>query len=176
VTNDYQMVNEWSVQADPGVVWVALHELRFSDLPMAALLRWTRSLPPHLATRPSAVTVMAEVRGAGFTVLEEDPPHRLEIGRIARFWEPRPDGPVVPDRAAFDAFAEPGYAKGVLRVELHPVDGATRVTTRIQVSTTDERSRRKFGVYWSTVGPGTVRLRTTVLTAVQRRARGLSRV
>lgn len=49
-------------------------------------------------------------------------------------------------------------------------DGASRVVTETRILATDAAARRRFGLYWRVIYPGSALIRVMWLRAVKRRA------
>jgi uncharacterized protein YndB with AHSA1/START domain len=163
-----------SISAPPELVWQALFEVRLSDLVAVRALIFIRSLPARLMGRQfqasEGLTLFEGVKSR-FAIVTQEAPRLLEIGRIARFWQPVPkDGPVAKDYEDFAAFAEPGYAKALMSFEFQPEGEGTRMLTTTRVTATDAKSRRKFRAYWLVVRPGAGAIRRAMLNAAERRA------
>ncbi|MBW3612638.1 MAG: hypothetical protein KY392_02115 [Chloroflexi bacterium] len=102
-------------------------------------------------------------------MLERRTTTRIVLGLVAPPW--RLDGGLRPtDAAHFDAFDEPGYVRITWSFVLAPVrDGsATLLVTETRVAATDAHARRRFGRYWSVVGPFSGIVRRMMLAAVAR--------
>jgi|SRR5579859_707048 len=176
---DHEMTHDRYIPASPEIVWQALVELRPADLPVARTLFWLRGLPSAVRGQrfrsSETLTMLEGVRQARFSVLTFEEPRLVEIGRIAKFWQATPTGgPVVTDRAEFDAFCEPDFAKAIMSIELAPRDGGTLVTTSTRIRGTDDGARKKFGRYWSVIRIGSATIRGAMLSAADRRARELA--
>jgi len=101
----------------------------------------------------------------------EDPGRELVFGIAGRFW--RPDGGLrkIPNRDAFVAFVEDGFAKGAWNLRIEPVDGgACDLTTETRVQCFGAAARRKFRLYWSLIGPFSGMIRRALLRDIRRRA------
>ena len=67
-------------------------------------------------------------------------------------------------------FAQPGSDQ-----PRTPAVGGTRLSCETRVVATDPRTRRRFGLYWLAVQPGSSAIRWELLTAVAMRAETRSR-
>ncbi len=176
---DVEMSHSRTIQAPPALVWRSLFEVRGTDLPVAGAFLQIRDFPGRLAGRvpaaPRSRTLFERAEDSAFGILSKDEDRLVEMARIARFWEPVPtNGPVVADRAEFDAFRGPGFAKTLISFELTPLGVGTRVVTTTRVATTDSTARRRFLVYWYLIGRFAGVLRTAMLAAMERRALALA--
>ena len=75
----------------------------------------------------------------------------------------------VADRASFERFAEPGYAKATMGFLARREGGGTRLLTETRVLATDAPARRRFRFYWRLIRPGSGAIRRSWLAAVRRR-------
>jgi hypothetical protein len=162
------------IAAEPPRVWAAMHAFSYAELPVTRLLMAVRSGGPwgsgfraRLAETPVLPNVPMPVLGR-----RED--RELVVGRVAKFWRPRPVAGPDPTRTAegFVAFAEPGWAKAAMSLQLSPLPGGgTLLAAETRVQVTDAAARRAFTAYWLLIrvgGAGFIRLE--MLRAIARRA------
>jgi hypothetical protein len=77
----------------------------------------------------------------------------------------------VTSASEFVGFDAPGFAKAAISLEVEPLaQERCRVTTRTRIVATDEDARRRFGLYWALIRPGSALLRWAYLAAVRDRA------
>jgi hypothetical protein len=69
----------------------------------------------------------------------------------------------------YRAFELPGYAKATMNFLITESESACVVTTETRVHATDPRSRRRFGIYWLAIYPGSALIRRMWLRAIKRR-------
>ncbi|MFB7620216.1 hypothetical protein [Kitasatospora sp. NPDC056181] len=167
------------VPAPPELVWQALLGLRAADLPLVGLFVVIRDIPSRLAGRlaveDASRTLVERAAHSGFGIVRREPGRAMEMARIARFWQPVPTNAAVPaDRAEFEAFAEPGFAKALITFELTALDGRTAVETVTKVWATDDEAKRRFRLYWLLAGGPAGLLRSALLAAAERRAVALA--
>lgn len=171
----FRLTRSAVIEAPPEVVWRALFSIRLSDMRVMRLLFWLRSLPAWLKGGEFKVSEdipLYEGIQRRFAVLTQVEPEVIEIGRIAKFWHPIPaEGPLVADRAEFEAFCAPDYAKAVMTFLLEPEQGGTRLTNKTTVVTTDSSAAWKFGAYWFAIRPGVAAVRRGMFGAVRRAVR-----
>jgi hypothetical protein len=78
----------------------------------------------------------------------------------------------------FRALARPGIAKAAMSFRIEDLglgSGECRVTTETRVGAADPATRRRFGLYWAFIYPGSSLIRYGWLEAIRRRAEaGLS--
>jgi hypothetical protein len=151
------------ITAPPEAVWAAALAVTAEDLPVTRLLMKVRTAGHSRMAGP-----LLEMMG--MPELGRSDGQEIVLGEVAKFWQPRParraSAPEV-----FAAFAEPGWAKGAISLQLTTTETGTELAAETRVEATDERSRRIFGVYWTFIrlgGAGFIRLE--LLGAIARRA------
>ncbi|WP_457030391.1 hypothetical protein [Kitasatospora sp. P5_F3] len=174
----FHMKHDKVIAAPPELVWQAMFEVKLSDLLVVQALIFARGVPARLTGRQfkasEGLTLFEGVKER-FAIVTNDEPRKLEIGRIAQFWQPVPkDGPVAKDYEDFVAFNEPGYAKALMSFEFQPEGAGTRMITTTKVAATDEQARRKFAAYWLVIRLGAGAIRRAMLSAAERRALALA--
>lgn len=160
------------VDADRPAAWGALMGVDLLELgrraPLVGILGAIRMLPElvgHLLhgerppTAPESMRLRDLVRmpptEGGWVLLAERPGEQIALGLVGKFWRPViPYAVVTPE--AFRDFAEPGYAKTIYQLSVHPLeDGRTLLSGLMRTATTDEHARRWFRRYWTSgVGSG----------------------
>ena len=164
------------VRATPARADAAVRALTLREVPLVAVLTAVRSLPDLPGRRrrsPSSGAgrpLLEQAVAAGFTVLDDVPGEQVVLGLIAQMW--RPGGQVVrpAGRTGFLEFAEPGFAKAAMVVQVTPQDGGTRVDTETRVRATDPGARRAFARYWLLIGPFSGLIRHLLLRGIAARA------
>ncbi|MFC4909040.1 hypothetical protein [Actinomadura gamaensis] len=154
------------IEAPPETVWRALLATGSDDLPLTRVLMGIRTGGRARMSGPL-------VERAPLPELGRQEGREIVVGRVAKFWKPRPvAGPSGTDGAdGFAAFADPGWAKAAMAFQVVPTKGGTVLAADTRVLATDPRSRRIFGLYWGFIrlgGAGLIRLE--LLRAVARRA------
>jgi hypothetical protein len=155
------------IAAEPPQVWAALHTVTYRELPLTKLLMSVRT-----AGRARLDGPLAE--GLRMPVLGQAEAREAVLGQVARYWTPRPvTGPATSRTPeGFARFAEPGWAKAALSLQLTPLPGGrTLLAAETRVLATDPAARRAFARYWRLIragGAGLIRLE--LLRAVARRA------
>ncbi|MGB5759662.1 MAG: hypothetical protein WBM50_22295 [Acidimicrobiales bacterium] len=176
------------VRGEPSAV---LEEVRNLDLlslhsPLLDTVMWVRTLPEKMGRKePADVPSMrlgdlfdeaAEpTADQPWVGLGERKGRELVIGVVGKFWQPSISWNTVPaDR--FVSFDEPGWGKIAASISVVPYGtGRTLVTYEARTRTTDQRSRRRFGIYWRVVSPFVGVVMRSLLTAVSRRMEELER-
>jgi hypothetical protein len=161
------------IDAPPSVVWEELHRLRLSSLPVTLLFSAVRALPVLLAgrgrRRGGLDRTFLDV--VPIPELASDPPSHVVFGGVLQAW--RLTGgrrPPELDAAGVRAWSEPGWVKVGMEFRLTRTLGGTRLICETRVAATDAATRRRFGLYWLAVRPGSSAIRWELLTAVAMRA------
>jgi hypothetical protein len=160
------------IKAPPDVVWDALHEVKLSGLPLTVVLSAARFVPVllsgkgfgHLRDRPFLDVLPVPP-------LSTDPPESVVFGGALQAWRLRggEEGPSL-DADELRDFTEPGWVKAAMDFRLTPRGHGTELSSETRVVSTDDRTRRRFALYWLFVRPGSTAIRWEVLTAVQLKA------
>ena len=166
------------IDASPSVVWEELHRLQLSSLPVTLLLSAVRALPVLLSgrgrRRGGLDRTFLDV--VPIPELASDPPSHVVFGGVLQPW--RLAGgkrPPVLDAAGVRDWSQPGWVKVGMEFRLTPALGGTRLSCETRITATDAVSRRRFGLYWLAVQPGSSAIRWELLTAVALRAEARSR-
>jgi uncharacterized protein YndB with AHSA1/START domain len=142
------------VHASPERVWAAIHERDFADSWLIRLLMAIRARGRRASGGPSP-----------FTVVAEDPPREVVIGIEGPFWKlnckPRP--------VTRESYRQPPPAGTALAAwNFAFADGVLSTETRVLCG--DPASRRKFGMYWLVIRPGSGLIRRVMLRRIRRNA------
>jgi hypothetical protein len=111
-------------------------------------------------------TVFEGFKGMGFREVAQDAGRELVVVGIGQFWKPSGGLQKVTSKEQFLSFQEPGYAKTAFNFRIE--DGELSTETRI--AGTDAHARRRFGLYWLLIRPGSGLIRREWLRAIDRRA------
>ncbi len=179
------------VHASPEATWAALMDVDLIDVgrrhPMVAVLGAIRVLPDvvsHLAHGEPLGGQPVQMRlddlvglpmnQGGWVLLGRREGEEIALGLVGRFWKPVIEYAAVETRAAFQAFAEPGFAKTVYALSVQPLAGGRSLLSGVmRTATTDEHARRWFRRYWTLgVGSGAHVLVNGLLDVVRERAEG----
>lgn len=167
------------IAAPPEVVWEELHGLKLSGLPVTLALGGIRALPGLLTGKWHGALDQTFVDVVPVSVLSSDSPTAVVFGGALQPWKlTGGERPPALDAESLRDWAEPGWVKVAMDLRLTPVRGGTTLSSETRVVATDAGARRRFGLYWLVVGPGSSATRWELLTAValkaEHRARGLT--
>lgn len=165
---DRREVHRRKSAASPPALWDAIHDLRASELTAMRILMGMRTLGRRADQEDQ--TVLEGFRRMGFRKVAEEPEQELVVAGIGRFWTPSGGLRKVKDVDQFLHFQEPGYAKVAFNFRL--VDG--EISTETRIAATDPQARRRFGLYWLLIRPGSGLIRREWLRALDRRAKAPS--
>jgi hypothetical protein len=162
---DRREVHRRTVDAPPTAIWAAARDLRGNELTTMRLLMGIRTLGRR--SGDDSRTVLDTFRWMGFRIVDEDPERELVVAGIGRFWQLSGGLRRVEGREHFTAFDEPGYAKVAFNFRLE----GRELSTETRIAGTDAHARRRFGLYWLAIRPGSGLIRREWLRAIDRRAR-----
>ena len=98
--------------------------------------------------------------------LSDEPGHEAVVGTVVCCRRTRLSGA---DR--FPGLTQPGIAKAGMNFRIEDLGaGECRVTTETRVFATDVATRRRFGLYWAFIYPGSSLIRDGWLAAIKKRA------
>jgi hypothetical protein len=175
---DFVERHEVAVRAAPAVAYRAIWDTDFRVSPVIRWLLLLRSLPGSVFSsrevpRPGRSLTLQTVIEGGFGLLAEAPGAEVVLGVAGRFW--RPVGNLEPFRREdFTGALPDGLAKAVWSFAVHE-RGAGQlalITTETRIVCADAASRRKFGAYWTLIGPFSGLIRTLMLRAIRRTCEG----
>jgi hypothetical protein len=173
---EYEDTVERVLDVPPDRALAGVMGATFRDVPLASLLLLVRGLPV-LVRRRRLPSLDRSFYGdllatPGFVELSRDD-HTIVAGYVGRPWTLTGGGRRL-TAAEFGAFEEPGYAKALADFTAEARDGHTVLRTTTRIHLTDERSRRRFRLYWLVVHPGSLAVRHSWLAGAERWARGAS--
>ncbi len=173
----FHEVHALRMQASPERIFQAVKAVTAKEIKLLLFLMGVRALPALLLgrARPRGKgdrPILEVATESGFLVLAEEANRELVLGTIGRFWKLLGAEPVrIADAQEFLAFHQPGYAKVAMNFCIEDAeDRRTRVTTETRIYATDAEARKKFGLYWRIVHPGSALIRRMWLRAIQKRA------
>jgi hypothetical protein len=165
------------VHAPPRVAYRAIRDVTADEIFLFRTLTWIRNphLPGHgqedILNAPGKKPILEVAMRSGFRLLREEPDSEIVLGtvvlsngvsRIAN-----------PDE--FRSFRQPGNALATINFVVRDTGGGWCVVrTETRILATDAASRRRFGVYWRMIYPGSWLIRLNWLRAIRRRAEAAS--
>ncbi len=168
-TYDRREVHRRPTAASVPAVWDAVNSLNGDELRAMRMLMGLRTLGRR-RRRSGDRTVLEGFERMGFRKVAEEPDKELVIAGIGCFWKPSGGLRRVEGREHFERFEEPGYAKVAFNFRL--ADGELSTETRIVG--TDAHARRRFGLYWLMIRPGSGLIRHEWLRAIAKQAQSTS--
>jgi hypothetical protein len=175
---DYQFVerHQTRVHAPPEAVYRAIRAVTAEEIRTFRTLTWIRRAGGHnppgreSILEPDWRTPILDVATrSGFVWLADQPPREALVGTVVCC-----RGARVEDARAFRELARPGIARAAMNFEVEDAgSGYSRVTTETRVVAHDPATRRRFGLYWAWIYPGSALIRLGWLEAVRRRAEGM---
>jgi hypothetical protein len=168
---DFNEIHATKVEASPARVMRAIREVAPREIRLFRVLMMLRGFGLRDGDRRAAARPLLD--GAlrrGFLVLAEDD-RELVMGVAGRFWKPSGETIRLASPREFLDFDRPGCAKAAVDFRLEGGSGGpTRVTTETRILGTDAGGRRKFGLYWRVIHPGSAFMRRMWLAAIKKRA------
>lgn len=172
---DFREVHSTVIRATPRRVFEAIKLVTPEEIPLVAILFAIRGLPARLTGRPALAVstgapLLEQALRAGFVMLAESPDQELVLGTVGQFWSLRGGSSFsVSTPAEFVGFNQPGHAKAVLNFHLMEMEvGRVELSTETRILTLDPASRRRFGLYWRVIYPGSALIRRMWLRAIRR--------
>jgi hypothetical protein len=170
----FREVHRIAVLAPADAARRAIREVTARDIRGFRLLTWLRRAgrpgPPggSILNPPPDEPILKVALRSGFMQLANTE-RELVIGTFVMTPPRAKHQPGTPDE--FLAVAAPGYAKAVMNFRVQESQLAMSVvTTETRVFATDERTQRRFALYWWTIRLGSGLIRWMWLRAIRRRA------
>jgi hypothetical protein len=167
--------HEARVRAKPEAVYRAIRSVTADEIRLFRTLTWIRS--PRLARRRERESILDPSRRepildvatrTSFVWLADAPGHEIVVGTVVCC-----DGARAGNAEEFRRLTRPGIAKAAMDFRIEDAGaGECRVTTETRVVATDPATRRRFGLYWAFIYPGSSLIRYGWLEAIRRRAEG----
>lgn len=180
---EFNEVHSISIQAPPDKIFTAIKELTQADLsPLIFLMHNIRQLPAKLLGKGISrnfisVSFLEQLYEGGFIPLAEEINREIVFGLIGQFWSltGTDDNPSISDPRAFLAFDHPDYAKVAANFLIQQdVESAHfRCSTETRIHVPDNKTRRKFALYWRLISMGSGWIRMMWLRAIKRKALAL---
>jgi len=170
----FREVHRIAVLAPADAARRAIREVTARDIRGFRLLTWLRRAGRpgpaggSILNPPPDEPILKVALRTGFIQLANTE-HELVIGTFVMSPPQAKRQPDTPDD--FLAITAPGYAKAVMNFRVRESQLAmSMVTTETRVWATDERTERKFALYWWTIRLGSGLIRRMWLRAIRRRA------
>jgi hypothetical protein len=159
------------IHASPERVYGALRFVTAGEIRLFRTLTWIREprrpwrkAPESILAPPARQPILDVALRSGFLLLADEPPREIVVGTVVC-------GTRVADAQEFARLDRPGHAKaGMNFVATDEGAGWTRLRTETRVYATDNAARRRFGLYWRAIYPGSALIRLMWLRAVRARA------
>jgi len=172
----FNEVHTTEIHGSAAQVFAAFKSVTAEEIPLALLLMGIRNLPARLLRKPiprlaRGTPVLEQFLRGGFLLLAEVPDRELVVGRIGQFWDlwGGKTPALITTGEQFRAFGLPGFAKAAVNFIVMGDRNGIKVSTETRVYACDPTARRKFGVYWRLIHPGSALIRRMMLRAVKRR-------
>ena len=170
----YQFVelHETRVRATPSAVYRALRAVRADEIRTFRTLTWIRS--PRLPWRerresimdPRQDPILDVATRSGFVWLADEPGREAAVGAVVCCQPMR-----LTNADQFRRLTQPGFAKAGMSFRIEDLGaGECRVVTETRIFATDSGARRRFGMYWGFIYPGSSLIRYGWLAAIKKRA------
>lgn len=149
----------------------AIREVTAREIRLFRFLTWLRRVgrpgPESILNPPPDKAILDVALRTGFVLLAESP-REIVIGTTVV----SPAGGVPPSNSdEFLATISPGWAKAVMNFRIdHAALAMCVVTTETRVWAADEKTKRRFALYWWTIRLGSGLIRRMWLRAIRRRA------
>jgi hypothetical protein len=161
------------VHAPPRVAYRAIRDVTADEIFLFRTLTWIRNphLPGHgqenILNAPGKKPILEVAMRSGFRLLREEPDSEIVLGTVILS-----DGVSrIANPDEFRSFRQPGNVLATINFVVRDTGGGWCVVwTETRVLATDAASRRRFGVYWRMIYPGSWLIRLNWLRAIRRRA------
>lgn len=164
--------HEIVVKAPASTAYAAARMLDIEQSVIVRLIFWLRQVIMRTPRAPDdrRRPFVERAQALGWAVLVDIPGRRTVLAAITRPWQ-RAVTFIPMNGVDFLAFNQPGYAKIIWAIEVHP-DGTHHsvASTETRVQLTDPISRRRFRLYWALLSPGILAIRYLSLRLIRRQA------
>ncbi len=175
---DFREQHSRLIAASSEQVRSALFAITAWDLPFSSLMLGLRLAPVALLARKRPPSLGRPVMDLfielGFVELARTE-HEMVLGTVGQFWRFREELLPLSSAEMFTRFEEPGFAKGAINFRIEDEGRTALLSTETRVQATDDQARRSFRPYWVPVRAIGGLMRSEMLRAVSRRAKGTSR-
>ena len=141
---DEREYHQIELRGKPTQVYESVRALDFSDSFLIRILFRLRGLPATLKS-------VDDLLEAGFVLVDELPGQEFVLGLIGKFWAPTAKLEKV-NALRYREFNHKGYAKVAWNFAVNKTShGLVKVSTETRIICMDDRSRRRFRLYWRLV-------------------------
>ncbi len=159
---DKREYHEIEIKGNLNEVYQAVRFLDFSDSLIIRRLFRLRGLP-------ATMKGLGDLLRVGFVLVDELPGEELVLGFVGKFWTPTAEILRLSPSQYLD-FNLTGYAKGAWNFAVSETSrGLLRLSTETRIMCTDDRSRKRFLLYWRIIGRLSALTRTEMLRGVKRK-------
>jgi len=161
------------VRASPDRVDRAIRQVTAREIFLFRTLTWLRRAgragPEGILSAPPGRPILDVAGRTTFRVLADVPSREIVLGTFVIAPPGRRGPPSTAEQ--FRGVREPGFALDAMSfsIEDRAEDGSL-LATETRVFATDPRTRRRFGLYWTAIRPGSGFIRRMWLRAIRRRA------
>ena len=159
---DEREYHQIEIRGDPTRVYQSVRALDFSDSFLIRTLFRLRGLPATSTSLDGLLRV-------GFLLVDEIPNEELVLGLVGKFWTLRAQLLKL-DAVPYREFNQRGYAKLAWNFAIREsAPGLVMLSTETRIVCTDSRSKSRFKLYWSLIGPFSGLTRREMLRSVKRK-------
>lgn len=172
---EYQFVefHEARVRGTPQSVYRAVRAVTAGEIRTFRTLTWIRHPRLPWSKRRESIfdpgadqPILDVATRTGFVWLADVPARELVVGAVVCC-----TGTRLTNADAFRGLTRPGVAKAGMNFRIQDLGGGEcRITTETRVFATDDPTRRRFGMYWAFIYPGSALIRGGWLEAIKNRA------
>ena len=152
-----------TINAPVDVVYKKLKSVDLGSSAIIKILFKIRGLPDSMMT-------FEGMQNVGFTLLGEDSDLEILFGLVGRFWTIK-GGIFSLEPDQFKPFQKAGYAKTAWNFSLRESGkNQTELSTETRIQCLDQKSLRRFRIYWFLIGPFSGIIRKKMLDVVKKEA------
>lgn len=165
--------HEARVRGTPESVYRAIRAVSAGEIRTFRTLTWIRHPRLPWSKRRESILdpgadqpILDVATRTGFVWLADEPGREALVGTVVCCKRTR-----LASADAFRSLTQAGFAKAGMNFRIEDLGGGEcRVTTETRVFATDAATRRRFGMYWAFIYPGTALIRGSWLQAIKKRA------
>lgn len=148
------------------VVWKTLMDMDLTSIRTLQLLMGLRSIPAWLMgkSKPQLKKhTLHDLSDSGMNVISEVKGSEIVLGIIGKFWQISANVRTDIPAERFVSFSENDLAKAAWNFFLTETKGITTVHTETRIFCREQKTRRKFRLYWTLIGPFSGLIRIALL-------------